>query len=578
MIEVPVLVKEALREGSLLKEYNFTVYESDGETVDFVIDNDNLVSESVKFDERMCSDTNLKFGLCEGTSLEFQAFEIPNITGRRIYAVVKVQYKNEQGSLAWYSIPMGWFTVEETSRQASTGIRKISAYNKLKSEYLNESANPEIIELVSDGEDGSNEMSFYKIIEHLLNGYSIDEYKKIGAQVTGSYTYATSQIRLVTDGAALVLYTGFCNYTFSSYSADYNKYGIVEFNKNLKTIIDNAIRFYTSVNIQLADDTYATLGTVMQHPEWMIKTYNASMQIVTVPVTSLYGSVFGRGDDGTRIYDMTENYVTNDHLFKNMSIVATMIFSGDDGSVSNFTSIMNNFRQLYGWDIKTYRLEVPELAYKSITLEQAQSLPDVTLRDIQSSVYETVCQYGKLDRVTDLFSGVELNNSRLYPANTLYPSNSRYPNGTSERSNPMMYSKLWADEGNVRSFRYLIITYKGTEQDSGGNLQEVEKRLQRTVNQNGTDDYNMSDNWIFKNLVWSDSDIGDYADAMVAKMQDITWFPFEMWCAGLPYIETGDELEINRSEGAYTSYVLKRNLKGIQNLQDEMMNGNLDIF
>ena len=140
-----------------------------------------------------------------------------------------------------------------------------------------------------------------------------------------------------------------------------------------------------------------------------------------------------------------------------------------------------------------------------------------------------------------------------------------------------MYSKLWADEGNVRKFRYLIITYKGTETE-GGQTREVEKTLQRTVDENGTDDYNMSNNWLFKNLVWTDEEVGDYADAMVAKMQNLTWFPFEMWCAGLPYVETGDELEINVNGEAYTSYVLRRNLRGIQNLQDEMINGELDIF
>lgn len=578
MINVPVLVKDALREGDKRKNYRIVVYQADGETVDFTIDNDNLVSESVAFDERMCSDTNLKFGLCEGTSVEFQYFGYGNITGRRIQVFLDVQYTDTDGTDKWHSIPMGWFTVDETSRQASTGIRKVSAYNKLKSEYLNASANSEIIDLVSQGEDGTSVMSFYKIIENLLDGYSIDEYKKIGAQVVGSYTYATSTIRVITDDLPITFYTGFCNYTFSSSSPDYNRYGIVEFNKNLKTIIDNVIRFYASTNIQLGDDSYAPLSEVMQHPEWTIKVAGSSMEILTVPATVLYGSVFGQGDDGTHIYNMTENYVSNEHLFRNANIVATMIYSTTDSSVSAFRSVMENFRQNYSWDIRTYRLEVPELSYKSLTLEQAMALPDVTLRDLQTSVYETVCQYGKLDRVTDLFSGVELNNSRLYPANTLYPSNSRYPNSTSERSNPAMYEKLWADEGNIRSFRYLIITYKGVEQDGQGNTQEVEKKLQRTVDEHGTDDYNMSDNWIFKNLVWSDSDIGDYADAMVAKMRNVTWFPFEMWCAGLPYIETGDEVEINMSNGAYTSYVLRRNLKGIQDLHDEMINGTLDIF
>ena len=65
---------------------------------------------------------------------------------------------------------------------------------------------------------------------------------------------------------------------------------------------------------------------------------------------------------------------------------------------------------------------------------------------------------------------------------------------------------------------------------------------------------------------------------MVAKMQDIRWFPFEMWCAGLPYLETGDAIEIPMGEDSYTSYILQRNLNGIQNLQDTFINGTLDIF
>ena len=101
-----------------------------------VIDNNNLVAESVKFDERMCSDTELRFGLCEGTSVEFQYFDLPNIRGQQINIELDVEYKDENNALAWYTIPMGKFEVEECSRQASTGIIKAVAYNKLKSGYL----------------------------------------------------------------------------------------------------------------------------------------------------------------------------------------------------------------------------------------------------------------------------------------------------------------------------------------------------------------------------------------------------------------------------------------------------------
>lgn len=218
----------------------------------------------------------------------------------------------------------------------------------------------------------------------------------------------------------------------------------------------------------------------------------------------------------------------------------------------------------YTYDLKS----IDKIKFKISTM------PEFTLRELQAATFETLCQFGQLDRETDLFSGVELNHSRLLPADTLYPDNALYPGGAQESAFRSQYSKLWADEGNVHKWRYLIITYKGLNGDN----QEEDFTLQRTVNADGTDDYNCSDNWLFRNLVWTAADIGTYADAMVLKMRDITWFPFEMWCAGLPYLETGDEIEIPLGEDTYTSYILQRQLKGIQNLQDTYINGTLDIF
>jgi hypothetical protein len=148
---------------------------------DFTINNDNLVKESVKIDERMCSDDNLKFGLCEGSSLEFQAFDIENITGKRIQAFVDVKYPvyiydydettnktTKSETIEECSIPMGWYDVQETSRQASTGIRKVSAYNKLKSDYLDADVNALIVE-----EFGTTTVRVLDILRFLLRKFGI---------------------------------------------------------------------------------------------------------------------------------------------------------------------------------------------------------------------------------------------------------------------------------------------------------------------------------------------------------------------------------------------------------------------
>ena len=227
--------------------------------------------------------------------------------------------------------------------------------------------------------------------------------------------------------------------------------------------------------------------------------------------------------------------------------------------------------------------DLPQSFTKEVTIE---GMPDFTLRELFNAVYETACEFGVMDRVTDLFSGIQLKHEGLYPSLTLYPSNDLYPDGFSSRIEAAMYEKLWADEDNVRKFRNLIITYKGMVPDPDypddrTKDKEGDITIEKVVNaeeDGGTDDYIVDDNWVFKNFVWDDDDVESYADEMVRRMVNLTWFPFECWCAGLPHMETGDEIQIMIGGTGYISYILRRNLKGLQNLHDEMVNGTLDIF
>lgn len=602
MIDVPVLVKDALRSGAFRKNYRFLVLNDDG-TTDFTIDNQNLVSESVNIDERMCSGDTIKFGLCEGSSLEFQYFGKDNITGRQIKAFIDVDY----GEALPYSIPMGFFTVKNCSRQASTGIIKVTAYNKLQSTYLDEKANEQIIALATAGEDGENTVSYYYILNQLLKGYNIEEYN---IKATYPDIEPTTYLPWWLDSHAAAVYElvfplynaggnftqsylhikafAFTPYPYSATDPDIlNNYGYSLVNG----AIGNKIRsLYTHLGT-LLDSRYvkeydgsgiASLRDFLLNKGYLEWRANMSSTSIYPDFDSQKHVVGGRVVSYNFYYDMTsatEDYLSDLHLENGHDYmylpysVTTSTSSATSATMSDFETTFLTMHSELEWFFKDLAPDMPDVALQRFNATQAEALPDVTLRELQSATYETVCQFGQLDRTTDLFSGVELNRSRLLPADTLYPSNTLYPNGAQSSANKSMYSKLWADEGNIHKWRYLIITYKAMEDG-----QEVEKTLQRTVNADGTDDYNMSDNWLFKNLVWTAEDVGTYADAMVAKMQDITWFPFEMWCAGLPYLETGDEIEIPLGEETYTSYVLQRQLKGIQNLQDTYINGTLDIF
>ena len=722
MIDVPVEVKDALREGTYKKNYRFVVLNEDGTESDIgTIENDNLVSESVSIDERMCSGDTLKFGLCEGSSLEFQYFGKPNITGKRVQAFVDVIYGyveayvskgtvpnynryttltesgtcylRASGAHAWqrtivmsppeyepvdyvptsgnnrteqyleglkagdrisvynpiatvylqqevkrpqtYTIPMGFFDVKKCSRQASTGIIKATCYNKLQSDYLDAKAN----EMLFDSFTEATDVTIFDIQSILLNDYQIYQADKSrtrpmsqaipGSTISlGDYhftkSYGVDSIfnpcnfpEYENDGFALNLGV-ISPYISASNSRIDALYGSVvqleqifvnylrdlidgaELDVSFDTILNNicanvgfqncfGVRVQTSIQ-PIVIEYYSTIQWDYEEAHSLPHTVGGTMQDVCkfgangvtlyiphrIDVCS-YGVHSGyiyedykltftkKWRDGDTWHDSYKYYADAQHTEKTGEL-KPLIFS--DGTIYTETSPAVHYDYLF-W-LNKYE-DMPQADLITVNTE---TIPEFTLRDIVSASYETQCEFGQLSRVTDLFSGVELNHSRLYPADTLYPATDLYPSGAAASGFKSMYSKLWADEGNVHKWRYLIITYKGL--DGEGN--ETDYTLQRTVNNDGTDNYNCSDNWLFRNLVWTAEQIGAYADAMVAKMQDVTWFPFEMWCAGLPYIETGDEIEIPLGEHSYTSYVLQRQLKGIQNLQDTYINGTLDIF
>lgn len=643
MLNIPERVKDAIKKGNTRKNARVVVYTADNSAVDFTIDNNNLIYESIVMDERMCSEDSIKFGLCEGTKLEFQCFDKPNIKGRRIQAFVDVQYKNDNNVDAWYPVPLGWYDVKEASRQASTGIMKYTCYNKLLSEYLDTKANEGIVAAAQEGDTGTTgQITISEALYRLLDGYAIEPETTVYISETDD---ASAQFFLAQSGPPLCIWAGtnpnvylWMDGTRVSENPDPSNHRTFMWIANIKWTPSNLTQeqidhindlgthcklsfnpkcFYNAVN---AYNNSYRWDVVLYSDKTPVSSYLATFYDNSTPIPSqvanntLYGLCFGDYDEAKSVYsaidiypNRTKEYAESGWFTKiENSPYAPQVFLRLPlrtlGCSSNYynshqteynqfiaeasaevaTTFKNYIRNYsrnhsrggnYNFDFQVLERDDALISHRILTTAQAQALPDVTLRQLQTAAFEMDCKFGRLDRVKDLFGGQELNQGRLYPANDLYPADDLYPMGTSERTTKSMYSKLWADEGNVHTFRNLIITYKTTE-----NNQEVDKTVEYEVNADGTDDYVISDNWLLRNLVWTDAQIEEYADIMVAKMQPLSWFPFDMDCVGLPYIETGDELEIKINNDTYTSYVLTRNMKGIQSLKDNMKNGELNIF
>lgn len=86
MIDIPVEVKKVLKNDSTRK--NFRVHFINSSHPD--ITNENIVSESVRLTESLCSEPKLKFGMCESPVLEFETYGIGKIKGFKFEASLEV--------------------------------------------------------------------------------------------------------------------------------------------------------------------------------------------------------------------------------------------------------------------------------------------------------------------------------------------------------------------------------------------------------------------------------------------------------------------------------------------------------
>jgi hypothetical protein len=530
-------------------------------------------------------------------------------------------------------IPIGWFDVDACPRQVSTGIRKVTAYNKLKSTYLDEKANDNLKDIFSK----DYTLTMHDIKKALLGSYQIDEDRsEISAAIE---PYGILENEWIKTGSCKLTQLYGIENPLNAYNAQVSslntsvyvrfvnkkmpyvldetqtaagidaKHGdligleqnIVEYLKNLidgahlnkswETIRDYicshngfqhiigvnittmTTKYYSTVQWEYEEEhgiTHTVDGTIADVQYKLISGADANTNIYLYMPSHVEFSTSNEEVSGFAWYYTEGNYTYNDTASTTAQAVYPACKYSDGTDITGKAGI--------GFQPRTENVmlmyEYTDLPPADLITCKISELPELTLRELTSAVYETVCQFGRLDRTTDLFAGVELNKAYLAPQDTLYPANDSYPSGQGERTLKSMYSNLWTDEGGVESFRYLIITYKGLN----GSGEETEYRLQRTINEHGTRNYNMSSNWLFKNLIWTAEQVAEYAEAMVPKMQGVTWFPFEMWCAGLPYIETGDKLEIVVGDEVHPSYVLQRTLKGIQNLQDTYINGEVDVF
>ena len=196
--------------------------------------------------------------------------------------------------------------------------------------------------------------------------------------------------------------------------------------------------------------------------------------------------------------------------------------------------------------------------------------------------------FGKYNR-DGIFIEKKLEKLGLSPFETLIPSETLIPNDTGFVFTGNDYSKFWYDEYVINAINRIVVVGELVKTFSirsefensyvGNYIYDIRNDKYGTANNNNT--YYMNNNIIFNDFILP-SDITTSTDynfnelvyitlsKMLTNIGEFKMIPLDATLIGLPFLECGNNVLLQTSNGDVETYIMKRTLSGVNSLSDSI--------
>ena len=572
MVTIPDEVKALFSSDTVHK--NFHVHFPGGETTD--LNNENVISESVKFTESLCSQQYFKFGLAEASQIEFVAVGIPNVRGAYIECGIEIDCTRlgaawaaahpvdlslpfltpqtcQYNSKMYYRVPYGRFKIDTCPRDhGAMWQRQITAYSEsieIKSSWFPQD---EVDKL--PGKDAVYTPNAKALIYACAFNNNADEllnlgYSKTSTQITGgsaSSVYATysgknsngqtvslkykrvskSSIPFNINSNAIVSFTNLAtkDYVLSEFSSvlagkgfDAEQSGFSNWDELLEDFWDS-LTFNYYPYLRVSPDATGTITGPFYYPKEGDTVYLWRLRLTWMTAPTSYidedtNSSFCLMAPTLNIYTTSSADVIDGI---NLNIKSTLQ-----------TKYLNANRKFYSY----------ENAYSTI--------------DFIQGFLELCGWFLKPDRNGALdFFQMSLNPTPIAVSADDWES-------------------FWWDETPIESIGQVNVIY----------TKDNEEQQETFTIGSGNSVYTIENNEVLKAAEMDTATMESILQTYFAPNASVVNFtPVDLTMRGLPFLESGDYIELTAEDGeTVDTYILSQTISGIQHLTAEITstNGNL---
>lgn len=624
MLEIPEKIKEKLNENYSHK--NIRIHFPNGERED--ITNENIIYESFRMKESMCSRKKWKLGLCEAKSIQFECFGVEDIKGCEIEAGIEIDTQETAIEIE-QEFPNKGDTYTYTFEEPYSGEIIIKTTGK---EQTGGDLVPWQYIVICEGQDGTEHHEqahkFGIFAFEVENAVKIDIIFYLSTTLHSiyfsgaAYSYSIPCGRYVIDSckqqndscrrkviAYDALYSGNLDKDLSDIGITRpNEHGYVTVGTHPGMNYAGFFRFNINHYLRMFAFNSKMSGTAQELGEYAGTFQEESAEEKTI---AIQGSI--PDSIGVTVYAKDK------------------VFTPRQESVTNFG--LSSSLRLQEYDIAVRNIIRETCRKHGISIDDVTKMPNPVVIDITAAGSSTARPYmtpGLLTEWSD-FTGIEKLTMQVplrievcrvetdgkktvietavfgecpelqmysYPAKSLLnytmKENTKI---TSYRSFLGSVLELMGKFGRIdrttgrleyvqlgnEPFRierdmytevwteeYITKTYGAVN----AKYTDMEGKTQIMLYKFGTGEntYYMHDNAILNAVMLTKEEVEEILRKLAAQIQGISMTPFELTGRAVPYLEAGDMLKIDTEAGEVTTYLLQREMAGIISLKDTMKN------
>lgn len=577
MLNMPSSVIALFKQDGVHK--NFRVHFPNGELPDLT--NDNIVQESVKFTESVCSQDVFKFGLTEASTIEFETVGVANMYGMTIECSCEIDCSSlsaaDKATIAagtwegtWdsvnevFAVPYGTFRVESCPRdhQAMTH-RKVTAYTDNMTE-----PNPfETEKCAALGFVNSYDPQMQALVYEQILRKSPDKLTDLG------YTAATATMTKHPSQQ------DFMSNTFTAKDANGNditcafhltgKWDVIDWHGvglvtkyRLFSADFNGQAYNDEADFQILADALGDAGVDAAQSGYasladLVKA-NAPKSLRPFVAYGYPGNngasidlnsnvYFAYLNDGEVFYPYREVNKNRGYSYSTVWVVTRVAIWANNLSVG---SVSKTEATITYYEPATQDDSFP-LNFEPTNEERIQTSSGKKMMYTFSEAFaaEEIAQ-GFLELTAQFATASRTGGNKIISIDNTSPVSII----------PGEYSQMWFDEYDVESIGTIRYSYT----DEAGEEQIVDY-----VFGSGASVYDMTDNAVLKLMEGADpATIEAMLDAsFIPYIGAVNFVPIDLALKGLPYIEAGDALSVTAQDGTIcNSFALRHEISGIQAL------------